>query len=84
MCVLRVDVGLNYLWIHPMPKETQRTNQLPSLTRAMALFWPIAKVLCFNLAAVLGVLIYEFYLLRENYIRRACNSDIEYCMVPQS
>ncbi|CAK9000765.1 unnamed protein product [Durusdinium trenchii] len=37
----------------------------------MALFWPIAKVLCFNLAAVLGVLIYEFYLLRENYIRYA-------------
>ena len=35
----------------------------------MAVLWSLAKVLCLNLVAVLAVLMYEFYHLREAYIR---------------
>lgn len=37
----------------------------------MAVLWSLAKVLCLNLVAVLAVLMYEFYHLREAYIRPA-------------
>ncbi|CAL1128030.1 unnamed protein product [Cladocopium goreaui] len=36
---------------------------------AMAMLWSLMKVLCLNLVAVLAILMYEFYHIREGFIR---------------
>ena len=51
------------------------TNHLQRVT-AMAMLWSLMKVLCLNLVAVLAILMYEFYHIREGFIRQV---GIQWC-----